>query len=368
MNSRKHSICEQPTITPVHSQTRAESEVVADTQGKIDQHPDELLPQLPYSLSPPRRRRAIAIFFTLIFIETCVLPLVLYYSFRLGVPHLSLQANLAIITSLVGTISGFKLASRAWNLWYKEGNSARRPIGGGKWGLDTFHVWISLALTAFFVPLTVGSSVSPASVEAISMALPCFMLVFCVPLFITGLYPGRIRVSFRVSSMPANKPLPPLTYTITEDVLAVDGGGRLAFRQAWRRRYEVSRCMRRLLRIIAIAWGLSGCVVASVLIATSWSTPMDVGYALGYGIPWIWVAVLSIWTIRFVHRQLDVERQAWQDGVREEVVLPVCEEHIDSEVAVQTCNTSEKIAPSERTCTGVTGDVNVSLVEDNIID
>ena len=56
------------------------------------------------------------------------------------------------------------------------------------------------------------------------MALPCFMLVFCIPLLITGIWDRHLRVPFRVSSLPANELLPPLTYTITEDVVAVDGG------------------------------------------------------------------------------------------------------------------------------------------------
>ena len=155
----------RPEVIQEHSSTsrgtsesgvsRPPSNTTRETTSTND--PSHQLPPLPYGLSPPRRRRAIAIFFILIFIETCFIPLVLYYSFRLGA-HLSMQTNLAIITSLVGTFSGFKLAIRTWVLWYREGEGSRRPIGGGKWGLDTFNIWISTALTAFFVPLIIGSS------------------------------------------------------------------------------------------------------------------------------------------------------------------------------------------------------------------
>ena len=93
------------------------------------------------------------------------------------------------------------------------------------------------------------------------------MLAFCIPLAITGLFPGRIRVPFRVSSMPAGEPLPPLTYTITEDVVGVDGGGMLAFRYALCRRYKVSRIMRRIMRMTALAWGVSGCAIGGGVIA-----------------------------------------------------------------------------------------------------
>ena len=67
------------------------------------------------------------------FIESGVLPLILFYSLEWGA-YLSMQTNLAIITSLVAT------------------------VGGGNWGVDTFHTWIVLALTGYFTPLIVGSS------------------------------------------------------------------------------------------------------------------------------------------------------------------------------------------------------------------
>ena len=87
------------------------------------------------------------------------------------------------------------------------------------------------------------------------MALPCFILCFSIPLALTGIFDRRIRVPFRVFSLPAYQPLPPLTYTLVEDVVGVDGGGHLAFRHAWRHRYDASRIVRGLLRVTAIAWG-----------------------------------------------------------------------------------------------------------------
>ncbi|KAI0760848.1 hypothetical protein BC629DRAFT_1547309, partial [Irpex lacteus] len=79
--------------------------------------------------------RYIIIFFTLIFVETGVLPLILFYSLRWGA-HLSITKNLAIITSLIGTVSGFKLAQRSYDLWFRNGHESRRPIGAGRWGVD----------------------------------------------------------------------------------------------------------------------------------------------------------------------------------------------------------------------------------------
>ena len=86
---------------------------------------------------------------------------------------------MAIITSLIGTVSGLKVGQRMWYLWLRDGHESRRPIGAGRWGVDFFQyvffvapssryllmlLWtfvrilISAALTGFFVPLIIGSS------------------------------------------------------------------------------------------------------------------------------------------------------------------------------------------------------------------
>lgn len=165
------------------------------------------------------------------------------------------------------------------------------------------------------------------------MALPCFMLTFCIPLLITGTWDRHLRLPFRVSSLPPGQLLPPLTYTITEDIVAVDGGGGLAFRQAWRHRYEASRVMRRLCRVTAVVWGLTGCVIATVLIIAAWTAPTDTAYGLAYGIPWLWAMLTATWTVVYVQRSLKKEREEWDTAkVHKEVELHVVEKDLDREV------------------------------------
>jgi hypothetical protein len=146
------------------------------------------------------------------------------------------------------------------------------------------------------------------------MAIPLFMLTICVPLLITGLFAHHIRLPIRISSLPPHEPLPPLTYTFVEDVVAVDGGGRLAFRQAWRERYEASAVLRKLLRDLAIAWGLSGSVAAGAFLAICWTSADDVGYGISYGVPWLW-AMAGAWaTVHWVRRELRREEREWDRG------------------------------------------------------
>lgn len=120
-------------------------------------------PPLNYTVHTKRRKRYIFIFFSLLLFESGVLPLILFYSLRWGA-HLSITTNLAIITSLIGTVSGLKIAQRTYDLWFRTGHESRRPIGAGRYGVDAFHILINIGLGAFFVPLIIGSSlyVSPS--------------------------------------------------------------------------------------------------------------------------------------------------------------------------------------------------------------
>lgn len=113
-------------------------------------------PPLNYTVRIPRRERYIAVFFTLLFVETGILPLILFYSLAWGA-HLSNTKNLAIITSLVGTVSGLKVTQRTWQLWFKTGHESRRPIGAGRWGVDTTQ-YVTSRFAHCFAPLTRISS------------------------------------------------------------------------------------------------------------------------------------------------------------------------------------------------------------------
>lgn len=163
--------------------------------------------------------------------------------------------------------------------------------------------------------------------------------------------------------MPAGQLIPPLTYTITEDVVGVDGGGKLAFRYALCRRYMVSQVMRRIMRITALVWGLSGCIVATGLIVAAWTAPTDVAFALGYGVPWVWAMLLALWTLFYVRRQLAIERHEWDRGVRHEIPLPVCASTPDRDVDPTHSAPATSRTPPEKT-----SEKEVDNREENLIE
>ncbi|EJF56634.1 hypothetical protein DICSQDRAFT_157780 [Dichomitus squalens LYAD-421 SS1] len=276
-------------------------------------------PSLNYSLAPRRRKFAIASFLILIFIEAGVIPLIVFYAIRWGA-HLNNTKNLAIITSIVGTYSSYKLARRSWYLFISDHGHQRRPLGASRFGPDAFTIQIGLAMTGFFVPLVIGSSVNPASVHTVSMSLSCFMIAFCVPLLITSVWPHKLKMPFRVSSMPPWTGLPPAMYTLVEDIVAVDGGGCVEFRQAWRIRYEHSAIMRRIIRITSFYWGASGCICAAAFIAIAWTTPEDIGYGIGWGLPWLWAFTSLAFTVRWVKKELKREQEEWNTTLDEKAV------------------------------------------------
>lgn len=150
------------------------------------------------------------------------------------------------------------------------------------------------------------------------------MITFCLPIAITGAFPHRLRVPFRVSSLPPCEPLPPITYTIIEDVIAVDGNGMVDFRQAWRDRYEASAVMRKLIRDTALGWGISGVVIGGVLVVAAQKASTDTGYGLGYGMPWIWAFLGMGITVWWTQRELKRELRDWP-SVHEEVSLHLVE-------------------------------------------
>ncbi|KAI0820472.1 hypothetical protein BC628DRAFT_1422959 [Trametes gibbosa] len=290
-------------------------------------------PPLNYSIKSNRRELAIILFFTFIFAEAGILPLILFYSIRWGA-HLDNTKILAIITSLVGTYSSYKIARRSWYLFIRDGSHQRRPLGAARFGPDAFTIQIALGMTAFFTPLIIGSSLSPGSVHTVAISLPCFMITFCLPLLITGIWPHKLRLPFRVSSMPPYTGLPPAIYTMVEDVVAVDGGGCVEFRQAWRIRYEHSAIMRGIVRVSSIWWGGSGTLCAGGLIAIAWTTVDDIGFGICWGVPWLWAMISSALTICWVRRELERERTEWgSPGVHQVYSLHITQTANEKRVA-----------------------------------
>lgn len=139
--SEKESATQNEKTRPLSDATTGmseESSTQQPTPAHLHNIDDDGPPPLNFTLRTGNRERWIALFFALLFVESGVLPLILFYSLQWGA-HLSIRKNLAIITSLIGTISGLKVAQRTYYLLLKDGHESRRPIGAGRWGFDFFQ-------------------------------------------------------------------------------------------------------------------------------------------------------------------------------------------------------------------------------------
>ncbi len=98
----------------------------------------------------------------------------------------------------------------------------------------------------------------------------------------------QFRMPIWISSLPPGHKLRPAGYTIMEDVVAVDGGGRSAFRRALNVRYEKSPIFQKIVLEMTIYWGIVGLIFIGVSAAITFTTALKIAF----GVTLTWA---SIW-------------------------------------------------------------------------
>lgn len=143
--------------------------------------------------------------------------------------------------------------------------------------------------------------------------MPSTLVFVIIIQFIVSL--TRIRIPFRLSSMPPNHEIRPAIYYMMEDIVAVDGGGRSAYRRALNERYEKSIVFQRLLRQMTAYWILGGLVFIAVSSAFTFGT--DTNFAFGATLIWIpvWALIWIIPAFIWIQHQLIVEKQQFVQDV-----------------------------------------------------
>lgn len=91
----------------------------------------------------------------------------------------------------------------------------------------------------------------------------------------------NLRIPFRISSLPRGALARPSIYTIIEDIVGVDGGGRLDFRERLNTRYEASPMFRRMLLRLNAFWGFGAVTLAGTLMGVVWVIPGTVAFGVG---------------------------------------------------------------------------------------
>lgn len=120
-----------------------------------------------------------------------------------------------------------------------------------------------------------------------------------------------LRTPFRISSLARGAPCRPGTYTILEDIIAVDGNGGRAYREALNKRYEASPAFRSMLAKLSLFWSISALVVGGITTAVVWTTSDPISFGIGWTLPFVWFTVWGLITMPYVKRMLEHERHTW---------------------------------------------------------
>lgn len=148
--------------------------------------------------------------------------------------------------------------------------------------LDFFQITFTIGLIIITIELVVGTVPHNPLVRPCAMPVPSLIFLFGVQLtFSAALQAAGARAPFRISSIPQGAPMLPGSYTIIEDVMAVDGNGGTAYREALNARYKASSLFRRMLTRLTIFWGVSALVVAGAITAVVFTAPVTVAYGVG---------------------------------------------------------------------------------------
>jgi hypothetical protein len=114
--------------------------------------------------------------------------------------------------------------------------------------MDYFNWSFLFGFVYITLLIVISTAHKPANQRLASLPLLLLMLQVCIQVLLaTILVPLRAQYPFRISSMAPGEVMRPALYTIIEDVVSVDGGQGIVFREVWNQKYLASRPVRRLL-------------------------------------------------------------------------------------------------------------------------
>jgi hypothetical protein len=270
-------------------------------------------PPLNYSLHD--RKKSIAITWTIIVCDSCLLPIIMFYA--LWFTKLSHTTVFNILSSIFGGPSFLQFAKRMYYLCKKD--SMCRPVGSKRAWLDCFQWSFAFSILAITGQVIAAVTPDPPLVPLFAMLTSTMLFVMGTQLILTFfLYHARVKVPFRLSSLPAGHIAHPAVFTIIEDIVAVDGGGGVEYREALIARYDASPRFRRMLNRLDGFWGIGALSTATLITVLLWTIPEQIGYWIGWSVPFLWAGLWAFFTIRYVQSCLIEEMNAWRvEGMRD---------------------------------------------------
>lgn len=116
-----------------------------------------------------------------------------------------------------------------------------------------------------------------------------------------------------VSSLPPGHKMRPAAYYIMEDIVAVDGAGRSAFRRDLNTRYESSLIFRQLVYEMTAYWASAGIVFIGVSAAFTFATHLN--FAFAATLIWIpiWACSCALMAYFWIQHRLMQEIKSFQN-------------------------------------------------------
>ncbi|KAI9643226.1 hypothetical protein NHQ30_007842 [Ciborinia camelliae] len=296
----------QPSESSTHNfQTPSENSAPSQTFGIREPLPP---------LHTPHRRRQMKLWIglTLITLDLACLPITYYYALNFGT-NMRLQDIFAIITSVYGMISFSHYGFRSLKLFRAKTAPRWRPVGWTRWGmLEFLHVNFMIAITFVEIELIVGTIPSNPWVRLCAMPSPTICYWFGFMFIFSAIQTMRKkRLPFNMSSTEKGKIWRPALLAIIEDAGAVEGQGGVVYRSNVMRRYEVSPVFRRMMMVLTWAWGIGLICIAIVSTVIIMTLPENIGFGIGWGLPYLWGFASVCLTMIFVKRQLRKEKLHW---------------------------------------------------------
>lgn len=227
---------------------------------------------------------------------TCVWGFVLYIEYAVRVWRLTFRWSISqplsasrLTTSSthsdIGdcTLSGISAEEAAM---HGASNNASAP---SRYYYDASHWLFSVTLTVTLAELVVATIPKEPYLKLLAMVNPSMLFIVCFSIFLLDIaHIICLRAPFRISSVARGELVRPGMYTLLEDVIAVDLSQGYAFRRNFNECWEQSLIFRRLLYQLSIFWSLSGFVVSGACTIVIFTIDAEVGFAVGWGIPFLW--------------------------------------------------------------------------------
>jgi len=222
--------------------------------------------ELPYTLHS--RYASIATAWTVIIIPSIFINLGLFYGLWYGKPEMDRVLVLTIPTAVLGIFTIIAIVERVWKVTRRS--PEYRPLNSPRYALDVFQWGYFLALLC--ISALISSTLARGDddhdgheFQIRLLSLPAAVLMFLVAtLTLLSLVLNQVnwKVPFRMGSFGPGNVVKPAIYYIIEDIVAVDGDGGIAYREAFVGRYDSSPVFRRMIRNLSLVWMLGFYVLA----------------------------------------------------------------------------------------------------------